>query len=471
MRKAAGEEYANTLLRPGTASRFCVAGQSRHTDQCGSSMHANRHSWLHGNRSRTRTNAVYSSPDGAQQQPDPDSPCVIQETAPSFQGRAASHGLKKPSECGDSLQSRPCSVGAHHWRRIGCGQPASASVAASFGHKPLSVQAPSAVSEPLFQQHHVQQESPISSACGLSAPSAAPPVRQSRPRRQHAKRRELQHQSTCTAKSVRDLSTPPQERARSATSRLINPAEIEMSIRKLCVDRSADLLEPVADDALHATPVASISACGIKTGCHPSSSVREEPGMADSPRELSLRGRDLHENVGLGRSDNSLCKGGAGCEDALPPFRMSTRGMGLPDQVDHANAAEPFTHDILQEQSSGEAVKGHAAMGQQLPAHGVPDGNHVKSNDASPESCSNHVTAIPQQLSVVDAYLRLGVSCPGEEAPALQPWNTSAWKSAWEGSGMSGMGRAGLWTLEAINCIVWDRCASVCGLHQGWRNP
>lgn len=473
VRKAAGEEYANTLLRPSTASRFHVAGQCRHTDQCGDSMHAKGHSWLHGNRVRTCTNTVEdSSPDSAKQRPeDPDSPCVMQQTALPLQAKASSHGLMTPSEYGGSLQSRPRSSGAHHWRRCGHGNPASATPSTSFGHMSLSVQSPSAIADPLFQRHRVQQDCPSSSSYGLSAPAAGPPARQRPPRHQHAKECHPQHQSTPTAEGVQDLSTPPHQRTRSVTSQLINPTEIEMSIRKLCGDRSPDLMKSISNQA-HAMSASSISACGMQTGRHPSSSVREKLEEADLPSELSLRGGISDEKVGLGSSAGNLCEGAAGCEEVLPPFPVPICSMGLPDQSDHVSTAGFVTHHRVQEKSSGEAVRCHGDTRQQLYTHGGQDGNHVKRNDASAESCSNYVTKLPQQLSVVDAYLRLGVSCPGEEAPALQPWNTSAWKSAWEGSGMRGMGRAGLWTLEAINCIVWDRCASVYDVNlESWKEP
>lgn len=453
VRKAAGEQYAKTVLLTSTTPKSHALGQFVHTGQHLHSAQGidlplpHRH---HGTSARV-TEAY--RPDPAQCLLEgPDSPCLLQRTAPPLPRPGASQDLRLHVHCGKSLRSRrPQSAGAQCWRTFDLEKRANASRAASFGHISHSLLSPSASPDELLQKHRVPQSHRSSIAMPHIAPASSSLVSQSRVRHRQGSESDSQLLRMPAAAEIRELSPPANQCSRSVTERLISAAEIEMSIRKLRHDRSPDRVHPAADEGNHGMSTAGMPA--PERECHHyQPSTEESRPLAEEERsqEVSLRGGIPDGEAELGCSTDGSFSTGVGSGDRSPPFKDQASHRDTPDCGCSLSAR---ALDAAQELCAAQRPAPHSECTIRNNAA------RIKSSPAPVQICPDSSDSTPHRLSIVEAYSRLGVSCPGDDAPALQPWDVNAWKSAWKASSVSGVGRAGLWTLEAISCIVWDRCA------------
>lgn len=247
------------------------------------------------------------------------------------------------------------------------------------------------------------------------------------------------------------------QNSRSVAGRLINPAEIEMSIQRMHADRSPESLTRTRKgEGHHGIDLHEI--LDSTPDCKSESIEHGRLNRGELQREVSLReGMHPIEGITVSRAENPSC---LPCGVESPPSNIlasfSNAGCVLTPEV--PNRHTPVGADVV------AYAEGHKLNGAETPKHAerMDDGADIVQRSGSCNGGSSEsVMCTRSRLSVVEAYSRLGVVCPAADTPALQPWDVNAWKAAWKGSGNSSLGQTGLWTLEAISSIVWDRCVEL----------
>eukprot|EP00892_Ulva_mutabilis_P005067 jgi/Ulvmu1/2932/UM149_0011.1 len=228
------------------------------------------------------------------------------------------------------------------------------------------------------------------------------------------------------------------QRPRSVAEQLIDPSEIEESIRRLQRDRSLEAAPPLGD----VDDRSKIDLHGTLQNYHQARSMEEERNG-----EVSLRGGI--NPVAIDQSRQGLARAGS------PPFQTAASRSGTAVSLVTAEP-EPICGvqaECAEAQASAchvwdAAVSVNAACYEHNRAAVM---GHCDNRPTEPEGQSR------PRMSVTEAYSRLGIVCPGSDAHTLEPWDVGTWKAAWRESGNRILGQAGVWTLEAISCIVCDR--------------